>query len=93
MNKKYCEGKGGAFKLGNWGISENANEKEKLKSKMADFLNGLNCCGDIDISTYDKIFDFSMDLLDEAYELGKSENSKIVNIDKVQSFDNRKSVK
>lgn len=60
--------------MGNWGISENATEKEKLKSKMADFLNGLNCCGDISISTYDEIFDFSMELLDSMYELGKSES-------------------
>lgn len=62
--------------MGNWGISESATDKEKLKSKMADFLNGLNCCGDISISTYDAIFDFSMDMLDKMYELGKSENKK-----------------
>lgn len=64
--------------MGNWGMSENATEKEKIKSKMADFLNGLNCCGDINISTYDKIFDFSMELLDSMYELGKSETKKEV---------------
>jgi hypothetical protein len=31
--------------MGGWGVSENASEKEKLKSEMADYLNGLNCCG------------------------------------------------
>lgn len=67
--------------MGNWGISEHANEKEKLKSKMSDFLNGLNCCGDITISTYDKIFDFSMKLLDDMYELGSIETANLQNKD------------
>lgn len=62
--------------MGNWGISENATEKEKIKSKMADFLNGLNCSGDIGITTYDEIFDFSMKLLDEMYNVKLDELSK-----------------
>lgn len=57
--------------MGNWGISPNASEKEKLKSKWADFLNGQNCCGIIDYNTYCKYFDYGMELLDEMYELGK----------------------
>lgn len=60
--------------MGNWGISENASEKEKMKSDMADFLNGLNSCGEIDYSSYSKIFDFSMELLEKMYQLGKNEN-------------------
>ena len=59
--------------MGNWGISKDVTPKEKLKSKMADFLNGLNCVGEINISTCDEIFDFSMDLLDEVFDLAKSE--------------------
>lgn len=62
--------------MGSWGISENAPEKEKLKAKMADFLNGLNSVGEITYSSYVEIFDFSMDLFDEMYELGKTENKK-----------------
>ena len=53
-----------------WGISENASEKEKKKAEMADFLNGLNATGDISYQTYREMFDFSMNLLDDMYELG-----------------------
>lgn len=62
--------------MGNWGISENATEKEKMKSEMADFLNGLNCTCVIDYNAYSEIFDFSMELLDKMYELGKKDNDK-----------------
>lgn len=62
--------------MGNWGISENANNKEKIKAEMADFLNGLNSVGKINYGSYCEIFDFSMKLLEECYELGKSESSK-----------------
>ncbi|APQ78862.1 MULTISPECIES: hypothetical protein [Clostridium] len=61
--------------MGNWGISETAAPKEKIKSEMADFLNGLNSVGEISYSTYSEIFDFSMDLLDRMYDLAKSELS------------------
>ncbi|QXN70190.1 hypothetical protein INTERNEXUS_150 [Bacillus phage vB_BspM_Internexus] len=57
-----------------WGISPNATKKEKLKSEMADFLNGLNSTGEINYSIYSEMFDYSMNLLDEMYELSKSEN-------------------
>jgi hypothetical protein len=62
--------------MGNWGISKNASNKEKLKSKMADYLHGLNSCCIIDYSQYSEAFDFSMTLLDEMYELGKKEFKK-----------------
>lgn len=53
-----------------WGISENANKKEKLKAEMTDYLNGLNSVGKIDYKTYSELIDFSMNLLDEMYNLG-----------------------
>jgi hypothetical protein len=62
----------GGITMGAWGISKNANEKEKIKAEMADFLNGLNCCGEISYIAYCEIFDFSMELLDKMYELGKT---------------------
>lgn len=52
-----------------WGISENATEKEKIKSEMADYLQGLNSVGEIDYKTYSDMFDFSMKLLDKMYDL------------------------
>ncbi|HDK7180735.1 TPA: hypothetical protein PTW06_003655 [Clostridium botulinum] len=60
--------------MGNWGIAETATPKEKLKSKMADFLNGLNSVGEISYKTYCEIFDFSMDLLCKMYDLGQTES-------------------
>lgn len=56
-----------------WGISENATEKEKLKSELADYLNGLNSTGVIGYIEYCSLFDFTMKLLDKMYELGKEE--------------------
>lgn len=38
--------------MSNWGISDNASEKEKIKSKYSDELHGLNSCGRIDYKTY-----------------------------------------
>lgn len=58
--------------MGNWGISEKATEKEKIKSEWADYLNGLNSVGEISYSIYSEAFDFGMKLLDRMYELGKS---------------------
>lgn len=52
------------------GISETASDIEKIKSKSADYLNGLNSCGVIDWDTYNYAFDFYADLLMEAYEQG-----------------------
>jgi len=60
--------------MGNWGISSNSSDQEKIKSKMADYLHGLNSVGDIDYKIYDEAFDFSMGLLDEMYELGKKDS-------------------
>lgn len=79
--------------MGNWGISPTAMPKEKIKSEMADFLNGLNSVGEISYSAYSEIFDFSMDILNKMYDLGKLESSKTVNINKVETFDNRKTIK
>ncbi|APC81376.1 TPA: hypothetical protein ACXDAZ_003513 [Clostridium botulinum] len=59
--------------MGNWGIAETATPKEKLKSKMADFLNGLNSVGEISYKNYCEIFDFSMNLLDKMYDLEKTD--------------------
>jgi DNA (cytosine-5)-methyltransferase 1 len=59
--------------VGNWGISENASEKEKIKSEMADYLNGLNSTGEIDYRTYCELFDYSMELFEKIYILGKQE--------------------
>lgn len=70
-----------------WGISPNASEKEKLKAEMNDFLMGKNSCGKIDYSVYSELYDFSMELLDKMYELGKKE--KTTNIQNVAVFDNR----
>jgi len=62
--------------MGNWGIAKTATPKEKLKSEMADFLNGLNSVGEISYSTYCSIFDFSMNLLDKMYDLENSEEEE-----------------
>lgn len=62
--------------MGSWGISPNATPKEKLKAEMADLLHGLNSVGEIDYSTYNEIFDFSMDLLDKMYVLGKEDSKE-----------------
>lgn len=56
-----------------WGIAETASEIEKIKSKSADYLNGLNSCGVIDWNTYNYAFDFYMDLLMEAYRQGQKD--------------------
>lgn len=59
--------------MGNWGISDDATEKEKLKSEYADYLGGLNSCGEIPYTVYSEAFDMGMDLLERMYELGKSD--------------------
>jgi len=53
-----------------WGISKDASKIEKIKSEMADYLNGLNSTGEISYNIYSVTFDFAMKLLEEAYELG-----------------------
>lgn len=59
--------------MANWGIATTAPEIVKIKSEMADYLHGLNSCAEIDYSVYNQLFDFSLSLLQEAYELGKKE--------------------
>jgi len=56
-----------------WGISEKATAHEKLKSQFADYINGLNCVGEISYKVYCELFDEGMQLLDEMYVLGQSE--------------------
>ena len=63
--------------MGNWGISETASDKEKLKSEMADYLNGLNSTGEISYATSCELFDFSMGLLDKMHALGAGEPVEI----------------
>lgn len=59
--------------MANLGIASTAPEIVKIKSEMADYLHGLNSCSEIDHSVYNKLFDFSLSLLQKAYELGKKE--------------------
>jgi hypothetical protein len=54
-------------------LNEKAPEKERIKGQMKRYLNRLNCTCKIDYNIYSEIFDISIDLLDEMYELGKSE--------------------
>lgn len=56
-----------------WGIAETAPEIEKIKAESADYLHGLESCGEIDWDVYNYAFDFYMDLIQKAYELGKEE--------------------
>lgn len=56
-----------------WGIAETAPVIEKIKAESADYLNGLNSCGEITWSVYDKAFDFYMELISRAYEQGKKD--------------------
>lgn len=58
--------------MSDWGISENASPKEKIKSEYAEFLAGFNSVGDIPYNVYSTIFDVGMNLLETMYELGKS---------------------
>lgn len=59
--------------MGGWGISKDAAPKEKLKSEMADFINGLNSIGALDFANCVELHDLSMGLLDKMYDLAKSE--------------------
>jgi len=61
--------------MSNWGISKNASPKEKIKAEYADYLHGLNSCGEITYTVYDEAFDVGMDLFDRMYELGKTEGN------------------
>ena len=54
-------------------IEKEQAENEKIKAEMADYLHGLNSCAEIDYSIYSQLFDFSLPLIQKAYELGKKE--------------------
>lgn len=58
--------------MSNWGIAETASEKDKIKSEFADFINGMNSCGEIDYDVYSQLFDFAMPLFDKMFEHGKT---------------------
>jgi hypothetical protein len=60
--------------MGNWGIAKTATPKEKLKSEFADYINGLNSAGELNYSTYCELFDYTFQLMDRIYNLGKSES-------------------
>ena len=59
-----------------WGISENASEKEKLKSEVNDYFKGLNSCGIIDYIAYSKLYDACMPILEECYDRMKEEEEE-----------------
>lgn len=63
--------------MASWGIASTASEIEKIKSEMADYLHGLNSCAKIDYSAYSSLFDFSLPLIQKAYELGKEEGLNV----------------
>ena len=45
-------------------------EREKVRNEFAQHLNTLNNNGDIPYNVYSELFDFTMSLLDEMYQLG-----------------------
>lgn len=59
--------------MGNWGISPNASEKEKIKADYADMLHGMNSVGDISYDVYSDLFDYGMEILNRMYEQGKAD--------------------
>ena len=66
--------------MANWGIASTALEIEKIKAEMADYLHGLNSCAEIDYSTYSQLFDFSLPLIQKAYESGKKEAQQVIQL-------------
>lgn len=52
----------------NWGISDTASEKEKLKAEVNDYLHGLNAVGKIDWLCYSELYDICMPILDKYYD-------------------------
>lgn len=55
--------------MDSWGTSRSVAEKEKPKSKMADFLDESDCCKELDISAFKDMLGISMELLDLIYEV------------------------
>lgn len=70
--------------MANWGIASTAPEIEKIKSEMADYLHGLNSCSKIDYLIYSQLFDFSLPLIQKAYDLGKKEAQQVIQPDNAQ---------
>lgn len=64
--------------MGNWGISPNASEKEKIKADYADILHGMNSTGAITYDVYSDLFDYGMELFDRMYEQGKADAVPVV---------------
>jgi len=60
-----------------WGISDNASEKEKLKTEINDFFRGLNSTCEIDYEAYSQIYDAVMPIIDDMYERRKEEDTDI----------------
>jgi hypothetical protein len=58
--------------MGDWGINENASEKEKIKQEFNDFLYGVNSVGELSYENYSEIYDRAMELFDKMYEAGKN---------------------
>jgi hypothetical protein len=59
-----------------WGISDNASEKEKLKSEINDFFCGLNSTCEIDYEAYSQIYDAVMPIIDDMYERKRQEDTE-----------------
>ena len=72
--------------MSNWGISENASEKEKLKAKFNDYLHGQNATGSIDWIAYNELYDAIMPILDRAYERMHKEESEQPNNEAVNNI-------
>jgi len=41
--------------MSNWGISQDASVKEKIKAQYADYLHGLNAVGILDYPCYSDV--------------------------------------
>jgi hypothetical protein len=53
-----------------WGIADTASQIEKIRAESSDYLGGLDSVGEIDYTTYCKLWDYYHDLLGKAYEQG-----------------------
>lgn len=60
--------------MSGWGVSDKATGIEKLKADFNDHIMGLNSYCMIDYSAYCELFDFTLPLIQKAYDLGKSES-------------------
>lgn len=53
------------------GTSPETEARIKVKAEMADYLKELHSTDYISYKAYDVLFDFSLELLDKMYQLGK----------------------